>query len=644
MTNVCFQVLFDKKDIPYDKDRFDNYHNLLSNLEPQYYNLNLELKHIKSLYDYDKLKNEVLDINIEGQFKFGEVGIWLSNLLIMKTFLASKFDYLLILENDFSIKDFQLFFKDVNELTTNFASEWNIFSLHVPSEQKTLFKENTHSKIVSCYQGYSSAALLYSREGVIQFLERIRQENIKKPIDLFIFDLVLDLKVYSYSPRYTENYTTLSTVSTFQQSQRHFTFPIIRPNVFSISQSLKRDYNKPDTLNLFFENEKPIKFTKVLVYKSYGGLGDIFFLLPALYKLKQVCEHLDFALEEKHFPFFKKYITDLSIIPYAVAKATEAHYEKVIEYGNYPSFNKKEYPLEIEYITTNKVNQHAIQHYIDATCKFHTAIDYKLTRYPYFKYDKISQKKPYYVIHAGAGFIHKAWPAKHFAQLIISLSHYLPHFDCYVIKGASDPDLDAFLQPTSLLITYITGDLLEVGQIMEQATFFIGNDAGITHLAGAFNIPTVAIYGPTGPGSWGSFSQYNEIIWGKQKSCFVNDCNYHKIISCDHKVCLNSVTISTVIEALFKLLSRVYEDEDEVMFIVNPNINYHFNDKTLEIKIDDEILSIVASNQEVKQQLQLIFEKNYFKEDYHQDVWQAIDFFITKNIIFQLPLSLSVTV
>ncbi len=37
---------------------------------------------------------------------------------------------------------------------------------------------------------------------------------------------------------------------------------------------------------------------------------------------------------------------------------------------------------------------------------------------------------------------------------------------------------------------------------MAGARLYIGNDSGITHLAAAIGIPTLALFGPTSPATW----------------------------------------------------------------------------------------------------------------------------------------------
>jgi hypothetical protein len=46
-------------------------------------------------------------------------------------------------------------------------------------------------------------------------------------------------------------------------------------------------------------------------------------------------------------------------------------------------------------------------------------------------------------------------------------------------------------------------DLLELARFLAGAGAYIGNDSGITHLAAALGVPTIALFGPTDPAVWG---------------------------------------------------------------------------------------------------------------------------------------------
>ena len=88
------------------------------------------------------------------------------------------------------------------------------------------------------------------------------------------------------------------------------------------------------------------------------------------------------------------------------------------------------------------------------------------------------------IIHPGSGSARKNWP--YFDELISRLPQAL------VLKNLS---------------------LREVAQRLRRCRAYIGNDSGITHLAAYLGCPTIALFGPTDPRTWGPFGRRSRIIW-----------------------------------------------------------------------------------------------------------------------------------
>lgn len=405
-------------------------------------------------------------------------------------------------------------------------------------------------------------------------------------------------------------------------------------------KALKEIKNAPikfwnSVANLFENNfqKKPISsLGNVLIYKSYGGLGDIFFTLPSLYKLKNVSDSLTFGTQPRLVSFFSKNLPGIKVVNEEEIKQQENKFDKIIELGNYPAFDTS--VNSVKYSTHKKVKQHSIQHYIDAIAKFHPKISNKNEGFPYFKRET-NFKNPYFVIHPGAGFLLKIWPTENYAGLIEKLYQLFPNLNCKIILGKNDPNPKSFFKKEYSHIDYITGDLNEIGEAMAGAIFHIGNDAGITHVAGGFNVPTVGIYGPTGPGSWGSFAVFNEIIWGKAGNCNVK-CNYDVIMNCSDKVCLTSTTIDKVLASLYALLHKSYEDINKVVFVKNPLLNIEYGKKDCLFKIEDNELLIEYKNPNWRSFIENILnceEKNNSSEE----EIQLINLFIEQKIIFLIP-------
>ena len=402
-----------------------------------------------------------------------------------------------------------------------------------------------------------------------------------------------------------------------------------------IKQAPENFWNKiSETLLSSSENTKT-SLGKVLVYKSYGGLGDIFFAIPAVYKLAEVSDTLEFAVAPRLVDFFTKHLKGVKVVDEKKVREEESTYDNIYELGNYPAFRGYDLPHALKYPTHKKVNQHAIQHYIDTVSKLHKDIDNHLAIYPYFNRKK-DVEKPYFVVHHGAGFLLKIWPTDKYAQLIEELHDIYPHLDCKIIKGPDDPDIEQYFSKEMSNVEMITGGMLAVGEVMAGALFHIGNDAGITHVAGAFNVPSVGIYGPTGPGSWGSFAEHNELIWGKKGVCDVR-CNYDVILNCDHKICLNSVTVNRVLEALYKVLQKAYPEKPSSLK-VNPEVEIEFSTSDCLLKLREQELLMEYHSDVMKQQVESIFSEDIaLISENDTDLKQVMEVLIQKNILFYVP-------
>ncbi len=389
-----------------------------------------------------------------------------------------------------------------------------------------------------------------------------------------------------------------------------------------------------DKVSAVFTSKKPISeisLGNVLIYKSYGGLGDIFFTLPSIYKLKEVSDSVTFAVSTRLVSFFSKHLQGINVVDEKEIKLQEDTFDKVIELGNYPIFDRSF--NQINYITGKKVKQHSIQHYIDAIARFHNKISNKNEGFPYFERNT-NFENPYYTIHPGAGFLLKIWPTKNYAELIETLFELFPSLNCKIILGKDDPNPVALLSKKYSHIELVTGDLNDVGNAMAGALFHIGNDAGITHVAGGFNTPTVGIYGPTGPGSWGSFSEQNEIIWGKPGNCNLK-CNYDVIMNCAHKVCLTSISTKKVIGGLYTLLQKTYPSDTNYL-VVNPTIEIENKDSNWKLKIGDNELNITFIDEKIKTFVKSIFN-NQFQEHYSDEEEEILNVLLEQKAIFKIP-------
>lgn len=396
-----------------------------------------------------------------------------------------------------------------------------------------------------------------------------------------------------------------------------------------------------ETLHIFWkkiseilETQKPThpKLGNVLVKKTSGGIGDYFFCVPALQALAEVSDHVTFALLPRLVPFFRQHLRGISVIDDETAFAAENQYDLSIELGNYPSYiGGFKLPNAIKYTLHKKVKQHAVRHYVDAVSRLHPDCNVDIP-YPYFERKSTSQQ--YYTLHAGAGLLLKTWPLDHFARLIGEIRKQFPDLDCKIIKGKNDPNPLALLDIQPDFVEVITGDMDEVGEAMAGALFHIGNDSGITHVAGAFNVPTVGIYGPTGPGAWGSFAEHSETVWGKPGTCD-KICDYNVILNCEDRVCLHSIALERVMGKLYKLLQNAYPDLPSTP-ILNPNREIDYFKTGCLIKIDGNEFDLLYTNDDVKRNVIQLLSGDFSVSD-QKDMPEFIGFLKDQDLLFDVP-------
>jgi heptosyltransferase-3 len=104
------------------------------------------------------------------------------------------------------------------------------------------------------------------------------------------------------------------------------------------------------------------------------------------------------------------------------------------------------------------------------------------------------------LVHPGSGSAAKNWPAARFAQVIRSLEG-----DVRLIVGEADEgaarEVEACLGRA--LPRLACAPLEELAARLAGCRAYLGNDSGVSHLAGLCGARTVAMFGPTPPAVWG---------------------------------------------------------------------------------------------------------------------------------------------
>lgn len=105
-------------------------------------------------------------------------------------------------------------------------------------------------------------------------------------------------------------------------------------------------------------------------------------------------------------------------------------------------------------------------------------------------------------LHPGSGSEHKCCDPSVFAHAIQWLRDR-QMAPMLVLGPADEKRGKAVLDACETRPPVLQGaDLLTVAGILARTVLFVGHDSGLTHLAAALSIPTVAMFGPTDPDRW----------------------------------------------------------------------------------------------------------------------------------------------
>jgi len=110
----------------------------------------------------------------------------------------------------------------------------------------------------------------------------------------------------------------------------------------------------------------------------------------------------------------------------------------------------------------------------------------------------------YAVLHPFASSTDKCWPADRFCEL----ARYLNLWNITPVFLAGPADNTAPFSQFRVFREPLEG----AKALLSRATLFVGNDSGPAHIAAAFGVPSVVLFGPSKPAIWGPWRTECEIV------------------------------------------------------------------------------------------------------------------------------------
>lgn len=154
-------------------------------------------------------------------------------------------------------------------------------------------------------------------------------------------------------------------------------------------------------------------------------------------------------------------------------------------------------------------------------------------------------KRMLVAIHPGSGSRQKCWPAERFTALISWLNQEL-QAHIVVVSGPADQGIIEQINMGGNGDVTVADQLplSKLAAVLKRCDLFIGNDSGITHLAAALGIHTIALFGPTDPRVWGPRGESVKILYQKSPC---SPCRAETRRTCLTQRCLENIPIEEVV-------------------------------------------------------------------------------------------------
>ena len=146
----------------------------------------------------------------------------------------------------------------------------------------------------------------------------------------------------------------------------------------------------------------------------------------------------------------------------------------------------------------------------------------------------ISIGQPLVVIHPGSGSAHKCVAPEILAFVVVALQ--IHGATPAILEGPADREpverlLRSCVNPPIVLKGL---DVLTLAGVLVQARLFVGQDSGVTHMAGLMGVRTVALFGPTDPARWAPRGAHVTVLQGAPCLCR----SWSDVSRCEQKPCL----------------------------------------------------------------------------------------------------------
>lgn len=151
----------------------------------------------------------------------------------------------------------------------------------------------------------------------------------------------------------------------------------------------------------------------------------------------------------------------------------------------------------------------------------------------------------------------KRWPVKNYMELIIRLNKKYNNLDFFIFGDKSDTSPGEAVEQEIPHVINLTGRtaIRETAYFISKQDFFLTNDSSLMHLAAAFNVKTLALFGPTNPIRLCPFNI--DYIWHRVSCspCFIEGQGLSG--NCNDNICMQNISVTEVYEYIDVYVAQI---------------------------------------------------------------------------------------
>ena len=136
-------------------------------------------------------------------------------------------------------------------------------------------------------------------------------------------------------------------------------------------------------------------------------------------------------------------------------------------------------------------------------------------------------------VHPGTSQEIKRWKESKYSELILRISKLDKKISFIIFEGPNERDtvqkIEIFLNENNIVYTVVNRRLKEYISLLSICNIIVCNDSGAAHIAGAFKVPSVIIFGNVDPRFVTPYgSKYQKVVSHDLpcKPCYQNICRY----------------------------------------------------------------------------------------------------------------------